>query len=290
MKNYRNGYLQDNSHFIFTAQGDSFLHELPAGCYELKNSLKTGLFLQVMEHESDEIIDLPTKEFELLINTIEGFFNNETRVRYKNAGIIYKLSTLIYGKPGVGKTALINRTIKKVIDNGGVVIFNPNLSELYEVIDIISETNKNKVFMVVLEEFEQDMEYKEKNLLHILDGEKTKDNMLILATTNFLHKVPPRILRPGRLNYLIEVLPPSKEAKRVFLETKLPNNRKLTDNILERSEGFNIDELKQVIVQTYCLNQNLDEVIDRMNKHKAEVGEDYREYEKDYDKDEEDDF
>lgn len=275
-KKYVEGYFRDEGKYIFSSVGESFVTELDPGCYEIKSNMQYGIYLNSVNFESDTIVDLPTSEYDLLIRTIEDFLKPETKARYEQTGSIYRLSSLIYGKPGVGKTAIINRTMKKVIAEGGIVLFNPNLGQLYEIIDIVSRTNPDKTLMIVLEEFETTAEINEETLLHILDGEKTKNNMIVLATTNFVDKVPPRMIRPGRMNYLVEVGLPTREARRVFLEIKHPDKSKI-EQLLNVSDGFNIDELKQLMVQTYCLNQDVNEVVSRIIGNKTIIGRDKRE-------------
>lgn len=290
-KKYIDGFLTKNNRFYLAGFGDEFKTELDSGCYELKQDM-SGPYLQRMEHLSDNIVDLPTKEYDLIVSTIENFLKSETKARFDDVGSIYRMSVLIHGKPGVGKTALINRTMKKITNMNGIVLFNPDVVLLNEMIDTIHICNEDKPILIVLEEFENKVRSYENALLHLLDGEKNKPNTIILATTNFIGQISPRILRSGRMNYLVEVGLPSEEARLVFLKNKLKNAS--LDSLIslsKKTNNFSIDELKQVINQHYCLNQNLNDVLDRIAQNREIIGNDVREHEDHYrytDEDEED--
>lgn len=251
--------------------------KLPAGVYQFAVNPETGEgFFEAMDMLSDGIVDLPSVEFKTAVSQINKFLQPETRKNYDKFGFLYKRSILLEGRPGTGKSVIVNRIGKEIVNRGGVVIFNPYPNELKLALTYLKDVDKDQMVMVIFEELDQLMEKFEDSLLHILDGEMQVDNIVYLATTNYVEKIPDRILRPGRFSMVINVGFPDENARRSFLKTKLPNPEDQilfgVEDIVRKSEGLSIDELKEVVLSLTCLDGDLDEVLIRVRRTKDEVG------------------
>lgn len=246
------------------------VESLPSGCYKFEYDweLSRGWF-EPMEFKSDKIVDLPSVEYTQLTQEMKYFLKPETKAKFEQMGYLYKRSSLLHGAPGAGKTILVNRVAKDVVAIGGIVLFNPHPAFIEKAYDYLNQIQPDVLTLVVLEELDVHISDQENELLHLLDGESQKKNVMYIATTNFIDRIPSRICRPGRFSTLLEVHYPSEEARFVYLATKLNNDR--AKIISELTNGFSIDDLKEVVLSTECLGYSLDNVIARIRLTKGMV-------------------
>jgi Cdc6-like AAA superfamily ATPase len=228
---------------------------LNSGSYKLHINNKGEILISSFNLVSDEILDIPSPEFQLVKNEIGKFLMPDTQGKFINLGYLYKRSFMLHGPAGVGKTVIVNRVAQDVIRNGGVVLFNPSpevLAHAFEAIDI----DDNRLTMVIFEEFDELLEDSEDTLLSLLDGEIQKNNVVYCATTNHFDRVPKRLIRPSRFSTIVKVGSPNLECRIHYLNNKLKDEVK-AETIAKLTEGFTIDELKEVVLMTECFEYDI---------------------------------
>ena len=245
---------------------------LPPGTYEANMNQQGEVYFSKINTNHDDLIDLPNTEYDIVVKEIEKFMLPNTRELFAQYGFLYKRSTLLEGPPGSGKTSLVNRISQKVRSEGGVVLFSPNPKLLEEAFRILDELQPETRVMVIFEELDQLIKDYETSLLNLLDGEIQKPNVIFLATTNYIDKIPPRIRRPGRFSSVIHVGFPTAATRHFYLTQKLGNSEDLGPWI-EKSEGFSIDELKETVLAVRCLGYDLDTITDRVKANKGLIEE-----------------
>lgn len=239
--------------------------KLPPGMYVPKHNSMTGDFwLEKMEITTDNIMDLPSPEYSRITKEIVEFLRPETKAKFLQKGFMYKRSVLMHGLPGTGKTCVANRVVKDVVNNGGVVIWGDcHLALIKHAFKILNNTQPDDLTMVVFEEFDSTVESYESELLTLLDGQVQKNNVIYLATTNYLEKIPKRIYRPGRFSSVIEVKFPIEEARSLYFQNKLGLTPR-HDELVAKTKGLSIDELKEIVQACFIFDYNLDEEIKRL--------------------------
>lgn len=242
--------------------------ELAPGMYTVVANPMLGVGFKPMQSSHDALIDLPTKEYQHILNEFAQFLKPETKATFTEFGFLYKRSVLLYGAPGTGKTCIVNRLSQQVISQGGVVLFDPNPEMLSSAFELLNKVQPDAVKLVIFEEFDQRMQKSEKSLLSLLDGEIQVPNTLYVATTNYIEKIPERILRPGRFANVIEIQFPDAAAREFYLNTKL-NNAAEAAAWAEQTEGLSIDELKETVLAVKCLGQPLGDVVQKFRKLKG---------------------
>ena len=152
-----------------------------------------------------------------IITEIANFL--ESKEWYEEKGINHKLTYMLHGAPGTGKSSLIFVLACHFDRN----IYTLNMSDItaskFETL-LLSVPAKS---LIVLEDFqivnsqvidtEEDKE-KEKPrvlplsvVLNILDGINSISGNLVFITTNHLDKLPKELLRKGRIDHVIEITP-----------------------------------------------------------------------------------
>lgn len=251
---------------IMGVQEAVMTNELPAGMYEVQYNAQMGAVAYLpMTSKHDKIVNMNNGEFAHVLKDIKQFLTAETRQAFHDMGFLYKNSFLLHGKPGVGKTIIVNMLAQHIIAAGGVVLFNPDPRALPICYAMIEQVKPGTLVMVIFEELEEHLDDHEHELLSILDGETQKDNVVYVATTNFIGRIPPRIRRPGRFATVIEVHVPSREMREQYLREKLSDETLLSE-ILKATDGFTIDEVREVVRAHVCLKHDLKSVIKRIKE------------------------
>lgn len=283
-KSYTNIYAKNNKYFPLT-ETPGTLKELPAGCYEICVSSKEWWF-QGMKLNFDKILNLPSEEFQFVTKQFSHFLKSETKAKFKQYGFLYKRSVLLHGLWGTGKSVITNRIAEEVVkDYNGVCLFVTEPNSVKAAFQVLDNLQPNTPTVIILEELDEIIRHYERELLVLLDGAVQKDNVMFLATTNYIDKIPKRILRPGRFGLVVEVKYPNTEARTMYFETKLGKDHPNIDTFVKASEGLSVDELKEIIMSCIIFENDLQSTIDRIKDTRDNGKEDhtYDEEDDDYD-------
>jgi SpoVK/Ycf46/Vps4 family AAA+-type ATPase len=158
-----------------------------------------------------------------LNSDIENFVNSEDE--YNRFGIPYKLTFLLTGIPGSGKTSLIKAICKKFKFNLYMLSFSKkfdNNSLIHAIKNIESES------ILLIEDIDclfnkrtstDDTMISFSNLLNVLDGILYKHGSIIFLTTNHPEKLDHALIRIGRIDNIFELNYPSKnDIKNLFFD------------------------------------------------------------------------
>jgi transitional endoplasmic reticulum ATPase len=156
-----------------------------------------------------------------------------------------KRGILLAGTYGVGKTLVAYATAKVCTDNKWTFIMAESAAELKSMVELARDYQPAVVFcedidrVVGGDERTEDMD----SILNVIDGIESKDTeIMVVLTTNNVESIHPAMIRPGRLDAVITVVPPDTEAVekliRLYGSTMIPKgtdlkevSRKLTGNI-----------------------------------------------------------
>ena len=249
-----------------------------------------GLDKQV--EEIKEVVELPLKKPEL----------------FKKVGIKPPKGILLYGPPGTGKT-LLAKAVAESTDSTFIEIVAAELVQKFigegaKLVKEIFEMARNKapaiIFIDELDALaakrmeigtsgEREVNRTFMQLLAELDGFKPLDKVKIIGATNRKDILDPAIIRPGRLDRLINVPVPNKEGKiEIFkIHSKDMNIEKGLDikSLVERMENFSGAEIHAVCTEagyfairnnrTNVTKEDLLKAIEKVKQGEKLEGEDY---------------
>ena len=197
--------------------------------YLKKNSLYRGKAIKIRFRDDDgDVVGMPEPEFMDLSGVVpENLILNEDLEASVNANLFtpitrvrdcldnhikVKRGVLLGGKYGTGKTLAAMVAAKLAQDNGVTYIYSPRASELGDAI-AFAKQYQSPACVVFCEDIDRQVTGERTvqmdDILNILDGVDTKhDNVITVLTTNHLDNVNQAMLRPGRLDAIINVEPP----------------------------------------------------------------------------------
>ncbi len=134
-------------------------------------------------------------------------------------GVSLKRGALFEGTYGVGKTLLASYIAKMATSSGWTFIYVKNSSELP---DALRFAQRYQPVVIFGEDIDRvagiDRTDKVNELLNQLDGIDGKTvRMLTILTTNHFDRINPAMLRPGRIDLVLHVLPPDAETVELML-------------------------------------------------------------------------
>jgi proteasome regulatory subunit len=212
--------------------------------------------LEPQIREIKEVIELPLKNPEL----------------FKKVGIQPPKGILLYGPPGTGKTllakAVASSTQSTFIEIVGSELVQKFIGEgaklVKEIFQLAREKAPSIVFIDELDALaatrvdigtsgEREVQRTFMQFLSEIDGFKPLANVKIIGCTNRIDILDPAVIRPGRLDRLIEVpLPNDQGLGEIFKihirNMSLDKNIK-TEALLKKMKGFSGAEIKAVCTE-----------------------------------------
>ena len=131
-------------------------------------------------------------------------------------GIPVKRGVLLGGTYGTGKTMAATVASRLAVDAGVTYIYVPRADELADAIEF-GKQYQSPACVIFCEDVDRvtagERSIEMDDILNILDGIDTKSaNIITVLTTNDLQAINPAMLRPGRLDAVIDVTPPDANA------------------------------------------------------------------------------
>jgi DNA replication protein DnaC len=240
---------------------------LPAGQYTINFQQGIGYYFVKSKTEMDELFILEDSITEDVMSAMKTFWASEQK--YRNFGFLWKRGVLLYGPPGTGKTSAVQLLAKEVENIGGISIYLNN-PDYFDGLKTLREIEPEKPLVVILEDIDSLIDtYGESDILSLLDGEMQLDNIVFVATTNYINKLPGRIKnRPSRFDYLRKVGYPTAANRAKYIMHKNPS--RFTDNEEElnkwvaETENFPLAHIKELIISVECLDVSFEVAAKRL--------------------------
>lgn len=268
-------FVENGTNFYCVDQPDPSKAKdyLSPGFYEYFMTPQTDYFSKksippTVSAEDDEssFVDLPSQATATAIYDISNFMLNQTRKKYYLYKEPIRRGILLYGIPGTGKTTAVKLICENLIQEHNAIVLIDTVGNAKNAISRIRQNDSRSLIVVVWEELEEIISHNEQDVLSLTSGLDEQYNIVFLATTNYIEKIPNRIKnRPGRFARVLEVGPPSAPARQAFIEHRVHSSDKASDphwhdvtlpDLILKTEGMVIDQINDFIISVYCLGLN----------------------------------
>lgn len=248
-----------------------------------------------LNHQSEEIkevVELPLKKPEL----------------FKKVGISPPKGILLYGEPGTGKT-LLAKAVAASTDSTFIEVVGSELVQKFigegaklvkEIFELARRKAPSIVFIDELDALaakrveigtsgEREVNRTFMQLLAELDGFKPLDNVKIIGATNRKDILDNAIIRPGRLDRLINIPIPDKEARleifKIHIKLMSFDKEVYIHSLINKMEGFSGAQIKAVCTEagyfairedrTFVKMDDFLKAIDKVKYEEKNEGRDY---------------
>lgn len=250
--------------------GTSNIEEsIPPGLYKCVQREDVGPAFQQIKIETDALIQLPDMVCNEVIEQIQKFWSDDVKTKMEKRGFLHKRGILMFGEPGSGKTCTIQILIKMLMAKGGLAIYAEDPHILSNCLQLLRRIEPHRPIIVILEDFDTltERDRRENNWLAVLDGEAQINNVVFLATTNYIEQLDKRLVdRPSRFDVIMPVPMPTAKARAAYIRHKEPSlsNDELFEWV-QASAGYSIAHIKEMILSILCYGKTLEETTARLN-------------------------
>lgn len=261
-------YTINNNDFYFNFKT---VATVESGLYSMIYNDNNGFGISKLNYKSDEFFHLPSLPHKEIIDDLKKFWENIDR--FKTYNLTPKRGIILYGDPGCGKTSLIHLLVDELKQYNGLCIYFDNPYNWVELAKLVRKVEKTRPLLCVIEDIDLVIEkFGEEVFLNFLDGLNSIENVVYVATTNNLEKIPDRIKdRPSRFDKKYKIEKPNAEDRKIFFTSILnETDKKLYDieKLVKDTNNFTMAHLKETFISLYILKNPYDETLKRLKKSK----------------------
>jgi ATP-dependent 26S proteasome regulatory subunit len=269
MSNYRK-VKGENRLILYPSYGGKIYDKLTPNIYKIGNagSMFSGIVPSFeLVKERDKLVEFKTGIVSKVIEQTNNFFSPESRIAYEELKISHKMGVLFYGKAGTGKTSTCTLIMKTLAETHNAVCFDCTGKRIDFVIHCVKEVRKvqDNPIVLFMDEFEASVKAEEESYLTFLDGTDSIDNLIFIACTNYLEKIPNRIKnRRSRIKHLhnINSLPDAVYKEYILDRVPSMNPETITKFVyLAAENGLTIDELKHALIDYRIEKVSVDKAV-----------------------------
>jgi hypothetical protein len=245
----------------FTPVGKT-TNEMPPGYYEIHTRMMGPPYFHRVKIADQQMVCIDGSKASASINNAKAFW--ERRDLFLKHGRTHKRGFLLYGSPGGGKSTTIREIVKNTIAIGGFGILFKSPGHFRWAYDVIRQMYPDAPVVAVMEDIDKNMSRHETDIIDMMDGLEKLDNVMFLATTNYLDRLPTRIRnRPSRFDRTYEIEFPGNVMRREFLNG-LFDGDSFDDKWVTDTVGFSPAHLTELHTSVVLLGGDLDSAITAM--------------------------
>jgi len=250
---------------------------IPSGFYKFTNNDQLGVGIIKSNINIDELFELPFKESDLIIKDIQKFW--DSKEKYKEYNYTHKRGILLYGKPGNGKTSIINLLTLELVNKHNGIVFSINTpDDLQDFKDFIPNILRNiepeRPIICTIEDIDSILSNyghsTKSSFLNLLDGTSQVTNIVYIATTNYPEQLEENITnRPSRFDRRYEISLPDENVRKAYITKKVKEkdlNKIDIEMWVKETEGFSISHLKELIISVVIFGNDFNESLEIMRE------------------------
>ena len=246
---------------------------LEKGYYSIGLDNQVGMYFIKETIELNKLYRLPNSATDLILNDISKFWASEET--YKKYQRVFRRNYLLYSAPGTGKTSLINLMCDQLINEYNGIVFSlsdeNDIKRFPDAMRRIRAIEPSRKVIAIIEDIDTFTTVSTSLntlILNILDGNLKIGGLVTIATTNHIELLEERYTnRPSRFDRVVEFPLPNAESRKMFIEkTVIPEDleRIKIDEWVEKTEGFTIDHINELILLHFVFGHSEEESFETM--------------------------
>jgi AAA+ superfamily predicted ATPase len=206
---------------------------------DVKSSSEYGDWVKESVLEPKPLSSIYLEDKHVILDDVHNFLDSEEW--YKKNHIIYKRGYLLTGPPGNGKTSFIMSLAKEL--KRTINFLNLNNVGDKAIRDLFRNLKSNSI--LVIEDIdaafssrdnEKSIRFSFSTLLNCLDGVFSKENIIVIFTSNHPEKLDAALIREGRVDRKFEFKNPSVDVISSYLSDQFGEPIDFSDYIDEYSQ------------------------------------------------------
>lgn len=260
-----------------TERKEETVEQLAAGIYEF--DVEQSMFFSrpffKQEKFREGLVDLKGQPFDSVKKRLTSFFKETTREIYRDTQTRHFIGTMLYGPPGTGKTCFIDLICQYFAQTHDAVTLRltdaSNFDNLGNIIKLARSNDESRMVILLMEELDKIMRggygTHEKQLIDFCDGQNTPSNVLLIASTNHINKIPDSLKnRPSRFSIAEEIDAIPTAIAKQLIEKLVIEKYRTRINIDELAykvteDRITIDQVKYIVLNMLCDDLTVEEAI-----------------------------
>ncbi len=244
---------------LISSQETDTINRLDSGVYNLLLESDGPMSPpKIIFHKTDTYkkgVKLDIGIFKECRDFVSTFFSPYLTQARKEMRMMNKVGIMLSGDPGTGKTFLAGQLSQEACDlHDAIAIIVDKVSDYSSLIDSIRQADPNRNIIIIIDEFEKSFKAWETEPLSFLDGAKSRDNIMIIATVNNHNELPSFITdRPSRFEKVFKFDFSNEQVLSVIIENLIPESYKdkidiksITKQLLKQPNK-SIDKIKHYL-------------------------------------------
>lgn len=247
---------------------------LPAGVYDLemvRTFFGKNLFLKPNTSYQKGVI-IKSGIFKTVWDYMESFYSIE-KVQTRNVlKMKNKLGLMFNGTPGTGKTFLAGQIAQYYAEteNAIGILVNEGDVDFASLIDVVRKHDKHRKVIVIIDEFEKNYDGRNSQLLSFLDGADSKEDVILIATTNKYKHLPDYLIdRPGRFEKIFTFDVTEDDVVKSMIKALLTRKYYRQINVGKIIRTIKANNITSIDKIRMLLKEELEAYFTRFNKKKA---------------------
>lgn len=266
------------------ANSQDIIQDFLLEAYEFsKNKEKNMIAIRVLRKGNWFLLNkLPSRKLDTIylpnkneiITDIELFYKNEKE--YEAFGIPFKRNFLFSGPPGTGKSSLIFSLASYFEKDLAIMAISPDMDDSSF---MMSVSNMPENSILILEDVDTLFNQRAKTrdnqsflsfsaILNVLDGIARKHGLITIMTTNFADRLDNALIRPGRIDRVIEFKHADETQIIEMFCRFIPLQSDKAEMFIQKLKEMNLDVSIAELQHFLFTHRNDENILNHMNEIK----------------------
>jgi len=241
---------------------------LPPNYYSISFNPNTShCIFEAIEDVSDDIFRFKSQStIDEAVREIQSFW--EKREFFAKHKFPFRRGILLHGPQGVGKSCAIKMICEDIKNQGGIALEVRDTNLFAMAMSEIRTMHPQMPVVAIIEDIDLHLRHNEVQITNMMDGLGGFDNVVYLATTNYISQISERVRdRPSRFDRRFFIGYPEPDLRIEYfkrLAKKSGIGKKHVQVFAKVSEGFSFAHMKELFISVIGFDTPLEIAVQRL--------------------------